>query len=197
MSLRLALTHGQVLNAFRHRGEGNQLGRAAPLLFGIRVLNAFRHRGEGNFTRACLAPVLGAGAQRLSASRRRKQDDVPRLPRHLCGCSTPFGIEAKETFLSSSLAVSALSCAQRLSASRRRKPSTEQGRQSPPTAYVLNAFRHRGEGNQSLGAFAAPVLRVLNAFRHRGEGNVEPVEVDVPDPDVCSTPFGIEAKETE
>ena len=83
-------------------------------------------------------------------------------------CSTPFGINGRDTFES------------KLNRVGRR---------------VLNAFRHQRKGHRAVGpcSFLWPV--VLNAFRHQRKGHGKmPNEPD--QMDECSTPFGINGRDT-
>ena len=132
-----------VLNAFRHHGEGDQSSagprdcratgaqrlsasrRGGPLGGGLPlplpgVLNAFRHHGEGDRRDP---RCRGPREQVLNAFRHHGEGDGALLvPKERVGrCSTPFGITARGTSLRAPSG-SWPPCAQRLSASRRGGP---------------------------------------------------------------------------
>ena len=168
--VRIALV-ADVLNAFRHRGEGNP-GRAACRDRRRGVLNAFRHRGEGNTARQpCSRPrarcVLNAFRHRGEGNKRQRSSSTRRVSD---GVLNAFRHRGEGNPYSEHTAASPMG-AQRLSASRRRK-------------------HHHWLRARCLDS------DVLNAFRHRGEGNHLPISTRTHRDPACSTPFGIEAKET-
>ena len=132
------------------------------------MLNAFRHHGEGDLA----ITSFTSGSSRT--------------------CSTPFGITARGTDPETGDWKRRKECSTPFGITAR---GTVEARVARAMLYVLNAFRHHGEGDVHGGAAQARHLTVLNAFRHHGEGDQAGSDVTVRENE-CSTPFGITARGT-
>jgi len=202
-----------VLNAFRHQRKGHGSSRTAWQTAGA-VLNAFRHQRKGHSRRSG-GPAGESGAQRLSASTEGTQaSGRPHTSRlrvlnafrhqrkgHLrfrgivelhAECSTPFGINGRDTIKPQSRLCNHPMCSTPFGINGRdtRIPGANTGGvMLCSTPFGING---RDTGLSACGWCGGGCAQRLSAST---EGTRGPIESNG-DCHRCSTPFGINGRDT-